>query len=116
MSSGTSALGDVGAACFGVAVSYLTYRRLVRGSSQPVLSDLAVLVGVIGGAAVTGLFAPEAEVFAWYAIGLLGGLALFFAIFARLNGLQQLATVMRVRFERPGAVSSPDGSHEADVV
>jgi hypothetical protein len=106
MVSGSLALGEVGAACFGVAVSYITYRRLVRSTDKLTVSDLAVLAGAIGGAAVTGLFAPETGLFAWYAIGLLGGLALFFAIFGRLNGLQQLAAVLGVRLE-PGGGSGP---------
>lgn len=102
MSSGTSALGQVGAACFGIAVGYITYRRLVRTTDKAALSDLIAVVGVIGGAAVTGLFAPGTALFAWYSIGLLAGMALFFAILGRFNGLQHLATVMNVRTEALG--------------
>jgi hypothetical protein len=53
---------------------------------------------------VTGLFAPGTSVFAWYAIGLLAGMAAFFAIFGRLNGLQHLAAVLSVRTEVPTSV------------
>jgi hypothetical protein len=115
MSSGTSALGQVGAACFGIAIGYLTFRRLVRATEKAPIPDLAALVGPVGGAAVTGLFAPGTDLFAWYSIGLLGGMALLFAIFGRLNGLQQLATVVSVRTgsdsDRPGTT----GPHAGEV-
>src|SRR5262249_45008915 len=78
MSHGTSALGQVGAACFGIAVGYITYRTLVRTTEKAAISDLGAVVSAIGGAAVTGLFAPRGILFAWYSIGLLAGMALFF--------------------------------------
>ena len=98
--SGTGVLGQVGAACFGVAVGYLTYRALVRTAVNASVSVLAAAVGAVGGAAVTSLFA--ASVFAWYSIGLLAGMAVLFAVFGRLNGLQRLAAVLSVRAEAPG--------------
>jgi hypothetical protein len=100
--SGTGALGEVGAACFGIAVGYLAYRTLVRTAVNASISVMATVAAVIGGAAVTGLFAPGTGVFAWYSIGLLAGMAGFFAIFGRLNGLQHLAAVLSVRTEVPG--------------
>ncbi len=75
--SGTGALGQVGGACFGVAVGYLTYRTLVRPGVHAAVAGVAAVAGAIGGAAVTGLFAPGTSVFAWYAIGLLAGMAVF---------------------------------------
>jgi hypothetical protein len=51
---------------------------------------------------LAGLFAPGTALFAWYSIGLLAGMALFFAILGRFNGLQHLATVMNVRTEALG--------------
>lgn len=100
--SGTGALGQVGAACLGITVGYLTYRSLVRTIVNAAISALAAMVAVIGGAAVTGLFAPGTSLFGWYSIGLLAGLAAFFAIFGRLNGLQRLAALLSVRTEVPG--------------
>jgi hypothetical protein len=101
MTSGAGVLGQVGAVCFGIAVGYLIYRTLVRTTEKAAISALAAVVGAVGGAAVTGLFAPGTSLFAWYSIGLLAGMAVFFAIFARLNGLQRLATVLSVRTEAP---------------
>jgi hypothetical protein len=97
MDAGTSALGQVGAVCFGIAVGYLTCRMLARNTERVVISDVTAVAGVIGGAAVTGLFVPGTSVFAWYSIGLLAAMALFFVIFGRLNGWQHLATVMNAR-------------------
>lgn len=110
MSSGTSALGQIGAACFGIAVGYITYRTLVRTTEKTAISVLAAAVGAIGGAAVTGLFTPGTSLFAWYSIGLLAGMALFFGIFGRLNGLQHLAAVMSVRTEVPSGSSAESPS------
>jgi hypothetical protein len=114
--SGTGALGQVGAACFGIAVGYLAYRTvvLVRTAVNALVFVLAAIAAVIGGAAVTGLFAPGTGVFAWYSIGLLAGMAVFFAIFGRLNGLQHLAAVLSVRTEVPGdSRSSGQGPNPA---
>ncbi len=99
--SGTGAVGQVGAACFGIAVGYLTYRTLVGAAAHASIAVLAA-AAVVGGAAVTGLFAPGTSVFGWYSIGLLAGMAVFFAIFGRLNGLQHLAAVLSVGTEVPG--------------
>jgi len=99
MSNGAGVLGQIGAGCFGVAVGYITYRTLVRTTNKAAISDLAAVVGAIGGAAVTSIFRPGTNLFAWYSIGLLAGMALFFVIFGKLNGLQHLAVVMNVRTE-----------------
>lgn len=107
--SGTGALGQIGATCFGVAVGYLTYRALVRTAVNASVSALAAVAGAVGGAAVTGLFAPGTSVFAWYSIGLLAGLAGFFAVFGRLNGLHRLAAVLSVRDEVPGGSRDEQG-------
>jgi hypothetical protein len=104
--SGTGALGQVGAACFGVAVGYLTCRSLVRTAVNASVAVVAAVVGAIGGAAVTGLFATS--VFAWYSIGLLAGMAVFFAVFGRLNGRHRLAAVLGVRTEVPSISRSSE--------
>src|SRR5260370_41039281 len=84
---GTGALGQVGAACFGITVGYLTYRTLVRTAVNASIFVLAAVVSAVGGAAVTGLFAPGTSVFAWYAIALLAGMAACVAVFRRPHRL-----------------------------
>jgi hypothetical protein len=84
----------IGAFCFGATIGYITYRTLIR-SDKARISDLAMVVGTVGGAAVTGLFNPShGDLFGWYSIGLLAGLIAYFAIFLSLNGKQQTAKVL----------------------
>jgi NhaP-type Na+/H+ or K+/H+ antiporter len=64
-----------GAALFGVVMGWVTYRTL-RRSAVSGLSDIATVIGAVGGAAVTKLFPTETGVFGAYCIGLAFG---FFA-------------------------------------
>ena len=59
-----------GAVLFGVVVGWVTYRTL-RREDKAAVSDIASVIGAVGGGAVTGLF--EEDVFGWYAIGLFVG-------------------------------------------
>ena len=67
---------SVGAFAFGAVIGYVTYRTLVRKEDAGI-SDIASVVGAVGGAAVTGLFSAGSDAFGWYAIGLAVGFALF---------------------------------------
>lgn len=68
-------LGLAGALCFGIVIGWVTSRTLRR--SQPGgLTDIATVIGAVGGAAVTALFRRESGEFGAYCIGLLIG---FFA-------------------------------------
>ncbi len=87
-------LADIGAFCFGLAVGYITYRMLVRTTNNASIADLGVVIGAIGGGAVTGLFSPGTDVFAFYSIGLLVGMAAYFLLFGLLKGFPELAQVM----------------------
>lgn len=64
-----------GALLFGLVVGWVTYRTLRRSGETVALSNIATVIGAVGGAAVTALF-NTAELFAWYSIGLAIG---FFA-------------------------------------
>lgn len=67
----------IGALCFGVVIGYITYRTLARTETSSV-SDIAAVVAAVGGGVVTTLFDPsEGDLFAWYSIGLLLGMAVF---------------------------------------
>jgi hypothetical protein len=62
-------LNLLGAFAFGLVVGWVTYRTL-RRSQTTGLSDIASVIGAIGGAAVTGLFAQETGAFGVYCLGL----------------------------------------------
>jgi hypothetical protein len=84
----------VGALVFGLVVGFITYRTLVRTTDKAAITDLAAVVGVIGGGAVTSLYDPQGDTFAWYAVGLALGMAVFFLAYWKMNGKQALAKVM----------------------
>ena len=70
-----TAMANVGALCFGIVIGWIVYRTLRRTNDRIGLSDIATVIGAIGGAAVTTAF-KTATLFGWYSIGLLAG---FFA-------------------------------------
>lgn len=78
----------VGAICFGVVIGWITYRTLRRSADQVGLSDIATVIGAVGGAAVTALFSED--LFAGYAIGLAGGFFLYFIIALIISGKKEV--------------------------
>ena len=68
-----------GALCFGLVIGWVTYRTLRRKSESSSLSDIATVIGAVGGAAVTALF-KVGELFGAYCIGLAIGFFLYFII------------------------------------
>jgi hypothetical protein len=101
---------SVGAACFGLAVGFITYRTLARTTDKTAITDLTAVIGAIGGGAVTGLFNPQhGDLFGWYSIGLASGLAVFFLLYLALNGRARTAAVMSGRtVSVPGLTDRPD--------
>ena len=57
--------------CFGVVIGWITYRTLMRKEEGAAISDIACVVGAVGGGAVTTVFG-SGLLFAWYSIGLAG--------------------------------------------
>ena len=70
MADGAVWLSGIGACVFGVVVGWITYRTLRRAQSGNGVSDIATVIGAIGGAAVTALFQMETGAFGAYCIGL----------------------------------------------
>lgn len=64
-------LDAIGAICFGIVVGWITYRTIRRQKQAVNISDIAAVIGAVGGAAVTALFAGN--LFAFYSIGLIVG-------------------------------------------
>ena len=86
-------VAQAGAICFGVVVGWITYRTLVRRTGAVALSDIATVIGAIGGGAVVSLFNNE-QLFGLYSIGLTGGFFAYLLIFFALNGRRKTADVM----------------------
>jgi len=70
---------EFGALCFGLVIGWVTYRTLRRREGSAALSDIATVIGAVGGAAVTALFKLP-NLFAAYSIGLAIGFFLYFVI------------------------------------
>ena len=61
-----------GAVCFGMVVGFVTYRTLRRSHETVSLSNIATVIGAVGGAAVTATF-DDGQMFGAYCIGLAVG-------------------------------------------
>lgn len=58
-----------GALCFGLVIGWITYRTLRRTGEAVALSNIATVLGAVGGAGVIALFKTD-DLFAAYSIGL----------------------------------------------
>ena len=76
---GGETLLAAGPFAFGLVVGWVTYRTLRHRQSGSSISDIAAVIGAVGGAAVTTLFPSEAS-FAWYSIGLAVGFFAFYVL------------------------------------
>lgn len=68
---------NIGAICFGLVIGWIAYRTIRRKAGGAALSDIAAVIGAVGGAGITTLFG-EKDLFFAYSIGLAIG---FFAYF-----------------------------------
>ena len=68
-----------GAFCFGAVIGWVTYFTM-RYNKEHAMSDIAVVVGAVGGAAVLKLFSAGSELFSWYSIGLAAGFFVYMLI------------------------------------
>ena len=75
----------IGALCFGLVVGWITYRTLRRKEGMSNLSDIAAVIGAVGGGAVTALF-KEGELFGMYCIGLAVGFFAYFIVAFFISG------------------------------
>lgn len=65
----------IGALCFGLVIGWVTYRTLRRTGETVAVSNIATVIGAVGGAAVAALYTKE--LFAWYSIGLALGFFMY---------------------------------------
>jgi hypothetical protein len=72
-----------GALLFGAVVGWVTYRTLRRDGKHAHISDLAAILGAVGGTTVTSLFdyfSNKADALGWYMIGLFIGFFFFYLL------------------------------------
>ncbi|MFC8190869.1 hypothetical protein ACFUMH_04295 [Cellulomonas sp. NPDC057328] len=74
-------IAAAGAGLFGLVIGWITYRTLARNTEKVQLSDIATVIGAVGGAAVIALF-DKGEMFGWYSIGLAVGFFLYLIVWA----------------------------------
>jgi len=65
---------------FGVVIGFVTYRTL-KHTTQAGISDIASVIGAVGGATIVGLFPVAEGRFNDYAIGLFLGFFAFLVVF-----------------------------------
>lgn len=78
-------MATLGATLFGVVIGWVTYRTLRRSKQEVGLSDIATVIGAVGGAAVTKLY-DSVELFGWYSVGLAVGFFGYFVVALVLEG------------------------------
>jgi hypothetical protein len=83
------ALISSGAFWFGIVIGYITYRTL-RHKKETGISDIASVIGSVGGAAIVALF-PVGGGFDFYAIGLAAGFFLYLLLSVLLAGDKKTA-------------------------
>ena len=84
---------EVGSVLFGVVIGWVTYRTLIRRAGNVNLSDIATVVGAVGGGAVLARFDDD-HLFGLYAIGLAIGFFSYLALFFLVNGRRATGRVM----------------------
>lgn len=98
-----------GVVCFGVLIGFITYRTLVRTTDKASISDLATVIGAVGGGAVTAIVRPQTNLFGYYAVGLLGGFVIYGLLFYLLNrGTGEFAKVMGRNEEAVARLEGPN--------
>jgi uncharacterized membrane protein YeaQ/YmgE (transglycosylase-associated protein family) len=75
-------LSLIGSLCFGIVLGWVTYRTLRRSQTNG-LSDIATVLGALGGATVTALFRRDTGEFGAYCVGLLIGFFAYLIIAVR---------------------------------
>lgn len=84
-----------GSGCFGTVVGYVTYRTLARTTEKASITDLASVIGAVGGGAITALYGPpDGSLFAVYSIGLVVGMALYLLASLLLQGKEKTSLVL----------------------
>jgi hypothetical protein len=102
-------IAGLGAVFFGFIIGWIAYQILRRRSGTHELSDLIVIVGTIGGAAVLAI---RSEVlFGWYSIGLVIGFFAYLAVDVTLHGKQEVRPWRQEQIAPPPTSYQESGTH-----
>ena len=95
---------SIGAVCFGLTVGFITYRTLVFKEGSDI-GDIAAVVGAVGGGVVMVWFDQSVnDSFAWYSMGLLLGMVLYY-LHTRVFGTEEAKG--KLSGKRRGAFDEP---------
>ena len=100
-------ISGLGALVFGLVVGWISYRTLRLTGGTNVLSDIATIIGAVGGAAVITLLKNDV-LFGWYGTGLAIGFFGYFAVGLILYGQQEVRPWQRPPAPAPAPVTPPD--------
>jgi uncharacterized membrane protein YeaQ/YmgE (transglycosylase-associated protein family) len=81
----TPILFYAGAFAFGAVLGWITY-FIMRRAQPTALTDIATIIGALGGAAILNLFEARGPMFAAYAIGLAAGFFGYFLVYSLIVG------------------------------
>ncbi|HKO99857.1 MAG TPA: hypothetical protein VJU86_22975 [Pyrinomonadaceae bacterium] len=82
-----------GAFAFGFVIGWICYRTLRRKEGSTALSDIATVIGAVGGASVLALFKSQ-DLFSGYAIGLAVGFFLYLVVSFIIGGKDEVKGFM----------------------
>lgn len=83
---------DLGAMAFGTVIGWFTY-FVNRHRGEVKLTDVATIIGALGGGAVLALFPQASRLFAAYGLGLaFGFFGYFIVLFRELNSATEKST------------------------
>ncbi len=103
-------IAGFGTVLFGLVIGWISYRTLRLTARANVLLDFAIIIAIVGGAAVIALLKSDV-LFGLYAIGLVIGFFGYFAIGLGLYGKQELQLWQMP----PAAPISPPDMTSTDV-
>src|SRR5229473_3629015 len=90
----------LGAVFFGLVIGWISYRTLRLTAGTNLFSAIAIIIATVGGAAVITLLKDEV-MFGWYAIGLVIGFLVYFAIGLGFFGKKGLHFWRRLLLQHP---------------
>jgi hypothetical protein len=100
-----------GGLAFGAVIGWITY-FVIRRAQPKVLTDITTIIGILGGGAVTALFAPEGASFAGYAIGLALGFFGYYVTFSIVVGKHAIREVMIKSLKGSGGAAMGGGARQ----